>query len=63
MTIKIYKPSKTAMQSGRAKTKQWLAEYRSEVTLSKDTLMGFQLSGILPLKNSNINKPARHIVK
>ena len=44
MTIKIYKPSKTAMQSGRAKTKQWLAEYRSEVTLSKDTLMGWTSS-------------------
>ena len=30
MTIKIYKPSKTAMQSGIGKTKQWLAEYISD---------------------------------
>ena len=41
MTIKIYKPSKTAMQSGYGKTKQWLAEYKSEVTTTKDTLMGW----------------------
>ena len=30
MTIKIYKPSKSSMQSGLGKTKQWLAEYISE---------------------------------
>ena len=41
MTIKIYKPSKTAMQSGRAKTKLWLAEYISEKSTTKDTLMGW----------------------
>ena len=44
MTIKIYKPSKTAMQSGLGKTKQWLAEYKSEVTTTKDTLMGWTSS-------------------
>ena len=31
MTIKIYKPSKTSMQSGFKKTKLWLAEYISDV--------------------------------
>lgn len=41
MTIKIYKPSKTAMQSGRVKTKQWLAEYISEISTTKDSLMGW----------------------
>ena len=44
MTIKIYKPSKTAMQSGYGKTKQWLAEYKSEVTTTKDALMGWTSS-------------------
>ena len=44
MTIKIYKPSKTAMQSGRGNTKQWLAEYMSEVSTTKDTLMGWTSS-------------------
>ena len=27
MTIKIYKPTKSSMQSGLGKTKKWLAEY------------------------------------
>ncbi len=44
MTIKIYKPSKTAMQSGQGKTKQWLAEYISDVDIFKDTLMGWNSS-------------------
>ena len=44
MTIKIYQPSKTAMQSGRGKTKQWLAEYKSEIDSTKDKLMGWTSS-------------------
>ena len=44
MTVKIYKPSKTAMQSGRGKTNKWLAEYKSDVTTSKDILMGHKLT-------------------
>ena len=41
MTIKIYKPSKTAMQSGKGKTKKWLAEYISDIDTLKDSLMGW----------------------
>ena len=44
MTIKIYKPSKTAMQSGLGKTKKWLAEYISDVDNIKDSLMGWNSS-------------------
>ena len=44
MTIKIYKPSKTAMQSGFRKTKKWLAEYISDVDTTKDYLMGWNSS-------------------
>ena len=44
MTIKIYKPAKTAMQSGIGKTKKWLAEYISEVDNVKDSLMGWNSS-------------------
>ena len=44
MTIKIYKPSKTAMQSGIGKTKKWLAEYISNEETSKDSLMGWNSS-------------------
>ena len=44
MTIKIYKPSKTSMQSGQGKTKKWLAEYISNKEDSKDSLMGWNSS-------------------
>ena len=44
MTIKIYKPSKTAMQSGFGKTKKWLAEFISEKQTEKDSLMGWNSS-------------------
>ncbi len=44
MTIKIYKPSKSSMQSGLRNTKQWIAEYISEKDKIKDTLMGWNSS-------------------
>ena len=44
MTIKIYKPAKTAMQSGIGKTKLWLAEFISDIDTRKDTLMGWNSS-------------------
>ena len=44
MTIKIYKPSKSSMQSGLGKTKQWLAEYISDKDKIKDSLMGWNSS-------------------
>ena len=44
MTIKIYKPSKTAMQSGFGKTKKWLAEFISDKQTEKDSLMGWNSS-------------------
>ena len=44
MTIKIYRPSKTAMQSGMGKTKKWLAEYISNEETIKDNLMGWNSS-------------------
>ena len=44
MTIKIYKPAKTAMQSGLGKSKRWLAEYISNADNVKDKLMGWNSS-------------------
>ncbi len=44
MTIKIYKPTKSSMQSGLGKTKQWLAEYITEKDKTKDSLMGWHSS-------------------
>ena len=44
MTIKIYKPSRSAMQSGTGKSKKWIAEYITETDTSKDYLMGWNSS-------------------
>jgi len=41
---KIYQPSKTAMQSGRAKTRQWVVEYPRSRPARPDQLMGWQSS-------------------
>ena len=44
MTIKIYKPSKSSMQSGQMNFKKWLAEYITDTKQVKDTLMGWNSS-------------------
>ena len=44
LKVCIYKPSKTAMQSGRAKTHQWILEYERVSTRKPDFLMGWQSS-------------------
>ncbi|TRO94531.1 ETC complex I subunit [Glycocaulis profundi] len=41
MFAKIYKPSKTAMQSGRANTRQWVLEFEREHARRPDPLMGW----------------------
>jgi len=37
----IYQPSKTAMQSGRAKTRIWLLEFTRSLPMKPDALMGW----------------------
>ena len=44
MTFKIYKPSKTAMQSGFGNTNKWLVEFISDEETYKDSLMGWNSS-------------------
>ncbi len=44
MTARIFRPSKTAMQSGKAKTNRWILEYEPEVPRSIDPLMGYTVS-------------------
>jgi NADH dehydrogenase ubiquinone Fe-S protein 4 len=44
MVARIFKPAKTAMQSGTAKTKRWLLEYEPEVARQIDPLMGWTSS-------------------
>ena len=45
MTARIYKPAKTAMQSGHAKTKEWLLDYEPEEPRVVESLMGWTSSG------------------
>lgn len=44
MLARIYKPAKTAMQSGHARTKDWLLEFEPEQARSIDPLMGWTSS-------------------
>ena len=39
--LRIYQPAKTAMQSGRARTRQWLVEFAPGTAQSPDPLMGW----------------------
>ncbi len=45
MKVRIYQPSKTAMQSGRAKTHHWQLEYEIETARRPEPLMGWISSG------------------
>lgn len=42
---KIYKPARSAMQSGLAKTAQWVLEYDRKAALGPEPLMGWTASG------------------
>jgi hypothetical protein len=44
MRARIYKPARTAMQSGKAQTKHWLLEYEPETPMELDPLMGWTSS-------------------
>ncbi|MBB6509590.1 hypothetical protein F4695_002958 [Rhizobium soli] len=45
MTAKIYRPAKTAMQSGKAKTHLWLLEFDQEEPRRIDPILGYTSSG------------------
>jgi hypothetical protein len=44
-TARIYKPTKTAMQSGQARTKQWLLRFDRVEPREIEPLMGWTSSG------------------
>ena len=44
MLARIYKPARTAMQSGAAKTKEWVLEYVPEKPREIEPLMGWTSS-------------------
>ena len=39
--VRIYRPAKTAMQSGTAKTRSWVLEYEPATAREPDPLMGW----------------------
>ena len=41
MTAKIYRPAPNAMQSGKAKSQEWLLEFESTTPRTVDPLMGW----------------------
>ena len=44
MLARIYRPAKTAMQSGKAKTQAWTLEFEPASALTPDPLMGWSSS-------------------
>ncbi|HEY4858252.1 MAG TPA: ETC complex I subunit [Xanthobacteraceae bacterium] len=45
MIARIYKPARTAMQSGTARTKEWVLDYEPETPREIEPLMGWTASG------------------
>ncbi len=45
MVARIYKPAKTAMQSGKANTKAWALDFAPEQPREVEPLMGWTSSG------------------
>ena len=41
MEVRIFKPAKTAMQSGRGKTKEWVMEFEPTDRSTPDDLIGW----------------------
>jgi hypothetical protein len=44
MTARIFRPAKTAMQSGKAKSQDWVLEFEPEIARSIDPIMGYTSS-------------------
>ena len=44
MLARIFRPAKTAMQSGRANTKEWVLEFEPASARVSDPLMGWTVS-------------------
>jgi hypothetical protein len=45
MDVRIYQPSKSTMQSGRAKAQGWVMEYELKTARKPENLMGWTSSG------------------
>jgi hypothetical protein len=45
MPVRIYKPARNAMQSGKGKSQDWVLEFEPETPRGRDPLMGWTSSG------------------
>jgi hypothetical protein len=45
MQVRIYQPAKSAMQSGRGKTHQWIVEFEPGRAIGPEPLMGWNGGG------------------
>jgi len=45
MLARIYRPARNAMQSGKAKTKEWVLEFEPASARRPDPLMGWTVTG------------------
>jgi hypothetical protein len=59
MRARIYQPAKTAMQSGTAKTHQWVLEFAPASAREVDPLMGWTSSSDTQSRSACASKPAR----
>ncbi|MBO6755383.1 MAG: ETC complex I subunit [Roseibium sp.] len=44
MVARIYRPAKSAMQSGKANTQRWVLDYEPEIARTVEPLMGYTSS-------------------
>ena len=58
-TARIYKPAKTAMQSGRAKTHLWVLEFEPSAAKRPDRLMGWVGSADMQCDQVRLKFPSR----
>ena len=61
MTARIYRPAKTAMQSGRAKTHLWVLEYEPASPKVIDPLMGWTGSSDMKTDQLRLKFESREI--
>lgn len=67
MHVKIYKPEKSAMQSGRAHMEGWILECETPTAGNPESLMGWTSSGDtlnqIALKFRNLSEAVAHAEK
>ncbi|HSF92487.1 MAG TPA: ETC complex I subunit [Paracoccaceae bacterium] len=67
MLARIYQPARNAMQSGQAKTKDWILEFAPESARSLDPLMGWtsstDMNGQVKLKFSSLDAAVEYAQK